>query len=158
MGLAVVLDPIVASEQASLYSMKINLLRNERELISSGFIWLCMVMHVASCSLMLFITGVLRVFSEALTGMEGLESDSSVALPTFGFFGDSTQLGLFNALVMVLILTFTIANAFAIRSACGGHHYKFLFYLGILMAVSGLSLIIMPHLVNMALGTMAPMM
>ena len=75
-----------------------------------------------------------------------------------GFFGDATQLELFHTLVLIVILVFTVANAFAIRAAGGGHHYKFLFYFGILAAMSGLALLLTPHVVAMALGTMAPIM
>ncbi len=152
-------DPQVAGEQSSLYAMKITLLRAKRKLVSSGFSWLCILMHATVCALMLFICGVLKVFSGALEGMEELNAvEGSSNLPTFGFFGETTQLQLFGNMVTIVILIFTVSNAFAIRAAYGGHHYKFLFYFGILMAISGISFLIVPHIVNTMLGTMAPMM
>jgi archaellum biogenesis protein FlaJ (TadC family) len=107
---------------------------------------------------MLFICGVLVVFSGAIESMSSLEAGGGMPLPTFGFFGDATQLDLFHTLVIMVILVFTAANAFAIRATGGGHHYKFLFYFGILAAMSGLALLLTPQLVGMALGTMAPSM
>jgi len=151
-------DPSTAGDQSSLYSMKIALLRARRKLVSSGFTWLTMTMHAVTCGLMLFICGILMVFSGAVESMADLESGGGMPLPSFGFFGDATQLELFHTLVIIVILVFTVANAFAIRAAGGGHHYKFLFYFGILAAVSGLALLLTPHIVAMALGTMAPIM
>ncbi len=150
-------DPQMASEQASMYAMKIDLLREKRKLVSSGFSWLCMVMHGVTCALMLFICGVLEVFSGAMNGIEDIEKINNTVLPTFGFFGESTQLEMFGTLVMVVILIYTIANAFAIRATTGGHHYKFLFYLGILMAMSGFCFLVVPQIVGAALNTMAPL-
>ncbi len=150
-------DPQVASEQASMYAMKIDLLREKRKLVSSGFSWLCMVMHMVVCVLMLFICGVLQVFSGALTGIEDIEKINNTVLPTFGFFGESTQIEMFGTLVMVVILVYTLANAFAIRATTGGHYYKFLFFLGIMMAMSGICFLVVPHIVGAALSTMAPL-
>lgn len=151
-------DPSAAGEQSSLYAMKITLLRAKRKLVSSGFTWLTMIMHAVTCGLMLFICGVLMVFSGAIESMGDLETGGGMPLPTFGFFGDTTQLDLFHTLVIIVILVFTVANAFAIRATDGGHHYKFLFHFGILAAMSGLALLLTPHLVGMALGTIAPIM
>ena len=151
-------DPGTAGDQSSLYAMKVTLLRARRKLVASGFSWLVMVMHGVICFLMLFICGVLVVFSGAIESMSSLEAGGGMPLPTFGFFGDSTQLDLFHTLVIMVILVFTAANAFAIRATGGGHHYKFLFYFGILAAMSGLALLLTPQLVGIALGTMAPIM
>jgi flagellar protein FlaJ len=152
-------DPGTAADQTSLYAMKMALLRARRKLVSSGFTWLTMVMHAVTCGLMLFICGILLVFSGAIKGMGSLEAgDYGRVLPSFGFFGDSTQMELFHTLVVIVILVFTGANAFAIRAAGGGHQYKFLFYFGILAAISGATFLLAPHLVAMALGTMAPIM
>lgn len=150
-------DPQIASEQASMYAMKIDLLREKRKLVSSGFSWLCMVMHMVTCALMLFICGVLQVFSGALTGIEDIDKINNTVLPTFGFFGESTQIEMFSTLVIVVILIYTLANSFAIRATSGGHHYKFLFYLGILMAMSGFCFLVVPQVVGAALNTMAPL-
>jgi flagellar protein FlaJ len=149
-------DPAIASDQASLYAMKINLLRAKRSLVSSNFTWLCLVMHGVVCALMLFIYGVLKVFSEAIGSMSDLQAETNMSLPQFGFMGDTAQMNLFGTLVIVIIIIFTIANAFAVRAAAGGHHYKFFFYLGITMFMAGISLIAVPSLVGAALGTMAP--
>ena len=151
-------DPQFAGEQASFYAMKINLLRAKRNLISSGFTWLTMVMHLVVCALMLFISGVLGIFANTLGNMEETTSiERSSSLPTFGFFGDSAQLALFDNLVIMVIIIFTVANAFAIRAVAGGHQYKFLFYLGIMLAMSGLCFIMTPTFLQMVLGGLAPM-
>jgi len=151
-------DPSIAGEQSSMYAMKVRLLREKRKLVSTGFTWLTMAMHIVTCGLMLFICGVLTVFAGAITSMADLETGGGMPLPTFGFFGDATQLQLFHTLVIIVILVFTVANAFAIRAAGGGHQYKFLFYFGILGAMAGLALLLTPRMVGMALGTMAPIM
>jgi flagellar protein FlaJ len=149
-------DPAIASDQASLYAMKINLLRAKRSLVSSNFTWLCLVMHGVVSALMLFIYGVLTVFSQAIGDISDLQTESNMSLPQFGFMGDTAQMNLFGTLVTVIIIIFTIANAFAARAAAGGHHYKFFFYLGITMFMSGICFIAVPLVVGAALGAMAP--
>jgi len=151
-------DPATAGDHASLYCMKMSLLRARRKLVSSGFTWLTMVMHAVTCGLMLFICGILMVFAGAVASMADMESGGGMPLPTFGFFGDTTQLELFHTLVIIVIVVFTVANAYAIKAAGGGHQHKFLFYFGVLAAVSGIALLLTPHVVGMALGTMAPIM
>jgi len=151
-------DPGMAGNEASLYAMKVSLLRAKRKLVSSGFSWLTIIMHVVTSGLMLFICGVLMVFAGAIEGMSSLETSGSMALPTFGFFGDATQLTLFHTLIVIVILVFTAANAFAIKAVDGGHNYKFLFYFSIMAAMSGAAMLVVPQMVGMALGTMAPMM
>ncbi|MEJ2740373.1 MAG: hypothetical protein P8105_11215, partial [Dehalococcoidia bacterium] len=151
-------DPEIASDQASLYSMKINLLRAKRNLVSSNFVWLCLVMHCVVCALMLFIYGVLRIFSEAVAGAGELQAETNLDIAEFGFMGNSAQMDLFGTLVTVIIIIFTIANAFAVRASCGGHHYKFLFYLGVTMAMAGICFIAVPQLVGAALGAMGPIL
>ena len=152
-------DPEEAGQQSSLFAMKIALLRARRGLVASGFSWLCIAMHATTCGLMLFITGVLAVFAGAVEAMGALDAgEYPSAMPTFGFFGDAAQMGLFNTLIIMIILVFTVANAFAIKATVGGHGYKFLFYFSILAAISGAAIILTPHLVGMTLGTVAPAM
>jgi flagellar protein FlaJ len=152
-------DPGKAGDQSSFYAMKIALLRARRKLVSVGFSWLVVVMHAAITGLMLFLCGVLMVFAGAIKGMGSMEAGGyGGVLPTFGFFGDASQLELFRTVVIIVIAVFTVANAFVIRAAEGGHHYKFLFYFGILAAVSGLAILVTPNLVSMALGSIVPIM
>jgi len=151
-------DPGTAGDQASMFAMKVALLRQRRKLVSSGFSWLTMIMHAVTTGLMIFIVGVLAVFAGAIQSISDLQTGGGMPLPTFGFFGNTTQLELFHTLVIMVILVFTVANAFAIRAAGGGHHYKFLFYFGLLAGMSGLAILLTPHVVGLALGTMAPIM
>jgi archaellum biogenesis protein FlaJ (TadC family) len=79
--------------------------------------------------------------------------DALAGLPTFQFFSDSSgSLQLLNMMVTAMLITLTVVNASAIRIVEGGHMLKFLFYLGIMLAISGVSLLLIPDMLKGIFG------
>jgi len=55
-------------------------------------------------------------------------------------------------MVVAIVIVLSLANAFAIHSAGGGHLFKLAFYLSITLAISGGTFIIVPPVVEMIFG------
>ena len=57
-----------------------------------------------------------------------------------------------NVMVTAMLVVLTVVNAVAIKVVEGGHNLKFLFYLGIMLIVSGLSLLLIPGMLKGIFG------
>jgi flagellar protein FlaJ len=151
-GIAVGGDPELVGNQTSKFAMRISLLRGKRQLISSSFSYTCVVIHATIAVLLIGIYQVLVNFSKLLQNMGDLDTTSLEAissLPTFQFFADSSSsLQLLDVMVTSMLVVLTVVNAVAVKVVEGGHNLKFLFYLGIMLIVSGLSLLIVPGLLK----------
>jgi flagellar protein FlaJ len=155
-GITIGGDPGQVSNQASLFSMKISLLRGKRKMVSSGFSYLCLAMHATLSILLIGIYNVLLNFAGAVESMadtaeEGM--DALMQLPTFAFFSQgSSQLDTLNLMVTAMLIMLTFVNAVAIKVVEGGNNMKFLFYLGITLLITGMSCLIVPNLVDAVFG------
>jgi flagellar protein FlaJ len=151
-GIAVGGDPEKVGNQSSKFAMKIALLRGKRQLISSSFSYTCVVIHATIAMLLVGIYQVLINFSNLLQNMGPIDKSSMEAisnLPTFQFFANSSSsLQLLDMMVTAMLVVLTVVNAVAIKVVEGGHNLKFLFYLGIMLIVSGLSLLLIPDLLK----------
>ncbi|MCX6013833.1 MAG: hypothetical protein NTV30_10645 [Chloroflexi bacterium] len=147
-------EPERVGNEVSSFAMKIVLLRAKRRMIDTGHLWLTTIMHFVLCSLVVFVYQIMVSFSaliEKVVPVGGF-NDLPVAIPTFGVYGtDSPEMQLLNFMVISIVVVLAFANAFSIYFASGGHIYKLAFYLSITMALSGLSLLIVPSLVEIIL-------
>lgn len=139
-------EPEQAGYHASLFSTKIAMMRAKRKTVSSPFRYLCIAMHGAVISLLIFITESVSNFgmmvSAAQKDMPTVSGASISAFNSFNFSG----LELLHSLVMPLIVVFSIANALAASVADGGSRYRIFNNLAVTVAVSGLCLTIIPTL------------
>jgi flagellar protein FlaJ len=151
-GIAVGGDPEKVGNQSSMFAMKVALLRAKRKLISTNFSFTCVVIHATIAMLLVGIYQVLVNFSTLLENIGGDASENMAALqnlPAFGFFASGAgQLQLLNTMVTAMLIMLTIVNAAAIKIVEGGHNLKFLFYFGIFLFISGISLLIVPGLLQ----------
>lgn len=150
-------EPEHAGYHSSLFASKVAMLRARRKTVSTPFQWLCIAMHSAVVTLLIFITQVITVFgkmiettSTSMPKISGAPSVSSFA--SFNFSG----LELMNNMVMPLVVVFTIANALAPTIADGGSRYKIFYSLGITAIVSGIGLLILPKAANMLFSSIKP--
>lgn len=152
-GIAVGGDPGAVGNQASMFALKVNLLRSKRKMVSSGFFYLCIAMHATMAVLLVGIYQVMWNFSQAMQSMQttGGTADMSAisTLPTFAFFSNgSSQLQILNMMVTAMLLMLTAVNPAAIKVVDGGHNYKYLYLLAITMIISGLVMIFLPDMVR----------
>jgi archaeal flagellar protein FlaJ len=145
-------DPAKVGNQASMFAMKISLLRGKRQMISGGFTYLCITMHVALAILLIGIYNILLSFSEAIGKMSGTLSegmDALTQLPTFSFFSQGgSELQILNLMVMAMVIMLTFVNASTIKIVEGGHNLKIAFFLGITMIISGFAMLMVPGMVQ----------
>ena len=138
-------SPGHAGYQASLYADNIALLRARRRTVSMPFRWLCLTMHAAIIALLVFITEVVRSFAGMVaTAQETMPKVSGA--PDAGAFTSFNISGLemMHALIVPLVLVFTLADAIAPSIADGGSWYKVLQNLSYTAAISGVSLMVLP--------------
>jgi archaellum biogenesis protein FlaJ (TadC family) len=143
-------DPQVVGNQSSMFAMKIALLRAKRRSVSAGFSYLCIAMHATLAILLVGIYQVMLNFSKAIEGMSVDTGDMEgiSQLPTLQFFmSKGGQLQTLGSMVVAMLIMLTIANAVAIKVTEGGHNYKYLFYLGVTLTISGFSLLLVPSTV-----------
>lgn len=152
-GIVVGGDPAAVGNQSSMFAMKIALLRGKRKMVSSSFFYLCTAMHATMAVLLVGIYQIMWNFAQAMQSMQttGGTADMSAisSLPTFAFFSNGTgQLQILNLMVTAMLLMLTAVNPAAIKVVDGGHNYKYLYFLTLMMVISGLALIFIPDMVK----------
>jgi len=151
-------DPQLAGGASATFAMKMELLRGKRRLVASSFTGLCIAMHAAICGLLVLIYEIMVAFSSAIEGIAIEGSDVLERMPAIGLFNAASQVGLLRTMIITMILVLIGANAFAIQSVEGGHEYKLVFYLGLLLAVAGLCLVLVPGVSDSIFGSLPEMM
>jgi flagellar protein FlaJ len=133
-------------------ALRVWLLRAKRKLVSTTFNYVIIPMHLALMGTLVFITEVVSAFNDKLLDAQALsasENTSSIRPEDIGIPGalafQSFDTGFLNTIVMVVIVCLTFVNAFAARSASGGHRYKTALFASITMVCSGLILLIVPQ-------------
>lgn len=151
-GIAVGGDPNAVGNQSSMFAMKVSLLRGKRKAVSAGFLYLCITMHATMALLLVGIYQILWNFSQALQKMNaatGKGMDAIAQLPTFTFFSNSGgQLQMLYMMSTAMLLMLTVTNPAAIKVVDGGHNYKYIYYLAIMMVITGLAEIFVPGMVK----------
>ena len=143
-------DPEEVGTRAAFFATKIAELRSKRQMVAATFGWLSMPMHAALIGLLVFIVNVMGMFSQALQSIQLSDSEESsipASLGTVGSFAEG-DMAILNGLVMMIIVVLTAANAFAVHAATGGHGHKLFYHLGVMMAITGGGLLVIPILAN----------
>ncbi len=151
-GVAVGGDPGAVGNQASMFAMKVALLRGKRKMVSSGFYFLVVAMHATMAVLLVGIYQIMLNFSQAMSKMQtsGMEGMNAIAqLPTFAFFsGGGAQLTILYMMSTAMLLMLTVTNPAAIKVVDGGHNYKYLYLLAVMMLITGAAMIFVPDMVR----------
>jgi len=151
-------DPEEVGNRASFFAMKIALLRAKRRMVSATFGWLSIPMHIAITGLLMFIVEIMALFGKTIAEAQvsdGIASSRvlSVGVNLGGFEG--ADFALLNGLVMLVVVVLTVANAYAVKAAEGGHSNKLFYHLGIMMTITGVTLLLVPAVVDMIFGNIA---
>lgn len=141
-------DPDTVAFLAAEFSTKTIMLRAKRQVVASTFSWLTVVMHGTIAALMVIILEIIRNFVALIDNAaaalgEGASQTAAMALPTF----NAPQIGFFQVITIVMVILLSVINSYAIIATDGGHLYKAVFYLSILLAFGGISFIIVPPMV-----------
>ncbi len=140
-------------EHASFFTTTLHLLRARRKLLSSTYRWLSVGMHAILVALLVFIVELICYFAEIVQGLEqememGGAQEYLARITGDIFLFNFSVAESFRILIIPAILVLSVVNAFVSHTTEGGHWYKFFFYWGITLALSGLFLWGVPILVN----------
>ena len=151
-------DPEEVGKASSMFAMKIGLLRAKRKQVSQSFSWLCIAMHATIASLLMLIYHIMSTFSGVFQDL-GAPQGTHEALAEMPFteLFSGVQLHLLHTLTIALIVVLIGANAFAIKATQGGHNYKLIFYLSIMLAISGAVLKFVPQIASALFGSLPTM-
>jgi flagellar protein FlaJ len=154
-------NPLQTGKNAAFFASTISLLRQKRGLVSNTFLFLVIPLHLTMAGLLMFILNVMQLFSNELREQTAPDlSATGASIPdianTAGFntFAN-VDFGLLGILVTAVILALTLANAIAPYSASGGHRFRFLLCLGVMMAISGAMMTLVPPMADSVFTTIS---
>lgn len=134
---------------AAEFGTKTIMLRAKRKVVASTFSWLTVAMHGTVSALMIIILEIIRNFTAMIEtaasalDQQALES-AATTVPTF----NTPDVGFFQLIAIVMVIMLSVINAYAIIATDGGHKYKGVFFLSILLFLVGISFIVIPPLVQ----------
>jgi flagellar protein FlaJ len=147
-------DPDQIGYLSSLFALKISLLRENRKLVAQTFMYLMVPLHVVLIGILLFVTEVMVVFatqlqsiqSQALTNADPTTTGGLDVSNTLAFA--SPDINFIRGFALVVTIVLTIVDTWSPHSAAGGHHHKVWLYAAFMLVMSGLTLMIVPHMVS----------
>ncbi|AKB77647.1 Flagella-related protein FlaJ [Methanosarcina horonobensis HB-1 = JCM 15518] len=148
----------VVGELVSSSNLELVLLRMKRERIAKGFSSLVIPLHVSMVGLLLFIGQILTIFSTIINSLFtqfDINESELGGIPggmggmNMGIFG-GVPLELLGQFVVIVTIILTIANLLAIVAVKGGPMYLAIYYGTFMFILSGILMIIVPPLVEMA--------
>jgi flagellar protein FlaJ len=148
----------VVGELVSSSNLELVLLRMKRERIAKAFSSLVIPLHVAMVGLLLFIGQILTIFTNIVTSLFAqfeISGSELEGIPggmggmNMGIFG-GVPVELLGQFVVIVTIILTIANILAIVAVKGGPTYLAIYYGTFMFVLSGILMIIVPPLVDMA--------
>ena len=157
-GIKVGGDPAAVGDLASAFGQKVSLLRASRSMVSNSFAFVVVPMHAALLGIILFVTEVVLIFGNKISEVQDQNLDSDLiaeAGVSNAIVFAAPDATFIHLLVVVSILMLTFANSFAPYAAGGGHRYRIFNYGVVMMVISGVSLLVIPHIVQSLFASVA---
>ncbi len=152
-------NPLETGKNAAFFASSITMLREKRALVANTFTYLVIPLHLAMTGLLIFILNVMELFAGELKdqtapdlGETGASIPDIANVSGFNTFAN-VDFGFLNILVVSVVLSLTVANALAPHSAAGGHRFRFLFSLGVMMIISGAMISLVPPMAQSIFST-----
>lgn len=149
-------SPEEVGQLAASYASTVAELREMRKLTAASFSFLVYPMHVAMVGLLLFILEVVANFNTRLGNIASEVTEQALAgsaAQTTGLSMFQVQdLGLITAMIMLVVLVLTVANALAPKFASGGHTLKIVSGLSLMCILSGLLMIAVPRVAGVLIA------
>jgi flagellar protein FlaJ len=147
-------DPDAIGLLASMFALKISLLRENRKLVSQTFMYLMLPLHAVLIAILLFVTEVMVIFAQQLNGIQSSAITNADPTLTGGMdvtsvlaFG-SPNIAFIRGFALVITIVLTIVDTWSPHAAAGGHHHKVWLYAAVMLLLSGLLLMFVPHVVG----------
>ncbi len=148
-------DPEKAGRFSADMALRVSLLRAKRKLVSSTFNYVVVPMHIALAGTLVFMTEIVSAFNvklvqaQAVVGSEHTTSitPEELGIPNaLGFQEFDTSFITF--MVMTVVLSLTLINAFAPRAAAGGHNFKMALFGALTLCATGAILLLVPPMAS----------
>ncbi len=152
-------NPLETGKNAAFFASSIAMLREKRALVANTFTFLVIPLHLAMIGLLIFIMNVMELFAGELNDQTAPDiSATGASVPDvanvsgFNTFAN-VDFAFLNILVISVVLSLTVANALAPHSASGGHRFRFLLGLGVMMIISGAMMTLVPPMAQSIFST-----
>lgn len=152
-------NALATGKNAAFFASSVVMLREKRALVSNTFTFLVIPLHLAMTGLLMFILKVMELFAGELNAQTAPDlGEAGEAIPDianvsgFNTFAN-VDFGFLNILVISVILSLTLANALAPHAAAGGHRFRFLFSLGVMLIISGAMITLVPPMADSIFST-----
>jgi len=148
-------DPEKAGRLSADMALRVSLLRAKRKLVSSTFNYVVVPMHIALAGTLVFMTEIVSAFNTKLIQAQavvGSEHPTSISPEELGIPNALTfqefDTAFIKFMVLAVILSLTLVNAFAPRAAAGGHNAKMALFGALTLCATGAILLLVPPMAN----------
>ena len=146
-------EPAEIGNIVSASCLSIVLLRMKRQLISSSFRGLAIILHTVMVGLLIFVTEIISKFSELVSRMSGsymsMEGGmNGMSEMGMNMFNVAESMPILYKFTFSVIIILTISNTLVVKIIEGGGNYKLFFYGGLMSGISGLCMILIPPVVS----------
>jgi flagellar protein FlaJ len=147
-------DPDQIGYLSSLFSMKIALMRESRKLVAQTFMYLMVPLHAVLIGIIIFVTEVMVVFAAQLKSVQEQAIATTDPTTTGGIDVSSVlsfaspNIAFLRGFALVVTLFLTVVDTWSPHCTAGGHHHKVWLYAAVMMLLSGVMLMGIPHLVG----------
>ena len=148
-------DPDTAGRLSADMALRVSLLRTKRQLVSSTFNYVIVPMHIALAGTLVFMTEVVSAFNIKLVQAQAVVSSEhtttispeQIGIPNALTF-QSFDTAFIKFMVLAVIISLTLVNAFAPRAAAGGHSFKMALFGAFTLCATGAVLLLVPPMAN----------
>ena len=147
-------DPDAIGYLSSLFALKISLMRENRKLVSQTFMYLMLPLHAVLIGILMFVTEVMVIFAQQLNNIQSQAISTTDPTTTGGIdvtnvlaFA-SPNVAFIRGFALVVVLFLTVVDTWSPHATAGGHHHKVWAYAAVMMVISGLGLMLIPHMVG----------
>ena len=116
--------------------------------------YLIIPLHAVLVAILLFITEVMAIFATQLTSIQTQAVANTTTSQQAGIdvtnvlaFA-SPNIAFIRGFALVVTIVLTVVDTWSPHSTAGGHHHKVWLHLAIMMLMSGLGLMFIPHIVQ----------
>jgi len=147
-------DPDAIGYLSSMFALKISLMRENRKLVAQTFMYLMVPLHAVLIAILLFITEVMVIFATQLNNIQTQAIGSPDPAATAGVDVSNTlafaspNIAFIRGFALVVTIVLTIVDTWSPHAASGGHHHKVWLYAAVMLVMSGVALMGVPHMVG----------
>ena len=129
-------------------------MRENRKLVSQTFMYLMVPLHGVLIGILLFVTEVMVIFATQLNNIQTQALTNTDPTTTGGMDVTSVlafaspNIAFIRGFALVVTIVLTVVDTWSPHATSGGHHHKVWLYAAFMLVMSGLALMLVPHMVG----------